>query len=59
MQVRECTTLAEFAECVQIQREVFALPEVELSPVRHIVVSKNAGGVALGHLTTGTSRVLP
>ena len=31
-----------------MQREVFDLPEVELSPVRHFVVTKNAGGFTLG-----------
>ena len=31
-----------------LQREVFALPEVELSPVRHFVVTRNAGGFTLG-----------
>jgi len=48
IEIRECTTIGEFTECVQIQREVFALPELELSPVRHLVVTKNAGGFSLG-----------
>ena len=48
IEIRECTTLDELAECVQLQREVFALPEVELSPVRHFVVTRNAGGFTLG-----------
>ncbi|HEV7700654.1 MAG TPA: GNAT family N-acetyltransferase [Pyrinomonadaceae bacterium] len=48
IKIRECTTLEELAECVQVQREVFALPECELSPVRHLVVTKNAGGFSLG-----------
>src|SRR5437016_14051612 len=48
IQIRECTTTEEFTECVQLQREVFALPESELSPVRHLVVTKNAGGFVLG-----------
>jgi predicted GNAT superfamily acetyltransferase len=48
LEIRECTTLDEMAECVQLQREVFKLPEGELSPVRHFVVTKNAGGFALG-----------
>jgi len=47
MEIRECVTLDELAECVQLQREVFALPEVELSPVRHLIVTKNAGGFSL------------
>ena len=48
IEIRECTALDELAECVQIQREVFALPEAELSPVRHFVVTKNAGGFVIG-----------
>ena len=36
------------ASCVALQRLVFALPEIEISPVRHFVVTKNAGGFALG-----------
>jgi predicted GNAT superfamily acetyltransferase len=48
IEIRECTTLEELAACVELQREVFALPEIEISPVRHFVVTKNAGGFALG-----------
>lgn len=48
IEIRECVTLDELAECVQLQRDVFALPEVELSPVRHLIVTKNAGGFTLG-----------
>lgn len=48
IEIRECSTLDELAECVELQREVFALPEVELSPVRHFVVTRNAGGFTLG-----------
>ena len=48
IEIRECETLDELAACVQLQRDVFALPEVELSPVRHLIVTKNAGGFTLG-----------
>lgn len=48
IEIRECTTLDEMAECVRLQGEVFQLPETELSPVRHFVVTKNAGGFVLG-----------
>ena len=41
------------ASCVDLQREVFALPEIELSPVRHFVVTKNAGGFILGAYSGG------
>ena len=46
--IRECDTISELAQCVALQREVFALPDLEISPVRHLVVTKNAGGFTLG-----------
>ncbi len=48
VEIHECTTLEELSACVDLQREVFALPEIELSPVRHLVVTRNAGGFILG-----------
>jgi len=48
IEVRECTTVNEFDACVRLQREVFGLPEVELSPRRHLIVSRSAGGWILG-----------
>ena len=53
IKIRECTTLEELASCVDLQREVFALPEIEISPVRHFVVTRNAGGFALGAFAQG------
>jgi predicted GNAT superfamily acetyltransferase len=46
--VRECTTIEEFDGCVQLQREAFGLPDLELSPRRHLIVSRQAGGWTLG-----------
>lgn len=51
--IRECQTLDELQACVSLQREVFALPEVEISPVRHFIVTKNAGGFTLGAYAGG------
>jgi predicted GNAT superfamily acetyltransferase len=48
IEIRECVTIDELSACVDLQREVFALPEIEISPVRHFVVTKNAGGFILG-----------
>lgn len=48
IEIRECETIEELAECVRLQREVFALPEIEISPVRHLIVTKHAGGFTLG-----------
>lgn len=46
--IRECRTFDELSSCVDLQREVFALPEIEISPVRHLIVTVNAGGFVLG-----------
>lgn len=48
IEIRECETIEELTECVALQREVFTLPDIELSPVRHLVVTKHAGGFTLG-----------
>lgn len=48
IEIRECTGVDELSRCVAIQREVFALPEIEISPVRHFVVTARAGGFTLG-----------
>jgi predicted GNAT superfamily acetyltransferase len=46
--VRECTTIAEFDRCIDLQREAFGLPDLEISPRRHLIVSRQAGGWTLG-----------
>ncbi|HZG53912.1 MAG TPA: GNAT family N-acetyltransferase [Pyrinomonadaceae bacterium] len=46
--IRECTTIEEFDNCVRLQREVFGMPDLELSPRRHLIVSRAAGGWILG-----------
>lgn len=46
--IRECASIEELDACVKLQREVFALPDLEISPRRHLVVTRSAGGFALG-----------
>ncbi|MFV0388587.1 MAG: GNAT family N-acetyltransferase [Pyrinomonadaceae bacterium] len=46
--IRECKTPEELSECVRLQKEVFKLPDIEISPARHLIVSRNAGGFTLG-----------
>ena len=46
--IRECTTSEEFDGCLSLQREAFGLPDLELSPRRHLIVSRQAGGWTLG-----------
>ncbi len=51
--VRECMTVEEFDECVRLQREAFGLPDLELSPRRHLIVARSAGGFTLGAFAGG------
>jgi predicted GNAT superfamily acetyltransferase len=46
--IRECTTIEQFDRCVALQREAFGLPDLEISPRRHLIVSRQAGGWTLG-----------
>ncbi|HEU4433877.1 MAG TPA: GNAT family N-acetyltransferase [Pyrinomonadaceae bacterium] len=46
--IRECTTIEEFDNCISLQREAFGLPDLEISPRRHFIVSRQAGGWTLG-----------
>jgi predicted GNAT superfamily acetyltransferase len=48
IQIHECTSIDEFDSCIRLQREVFGLPELEISPRRHLIVSRQAGGWTLG-----------
>jgi len=51
--IRECVSLVELDSCVRLQREVFGLPDLEVSPQRHLIVSRHAGGWTLGAFVTG------
>lgn len=48
IEIRECAALEQFGECVRLQKEVFKIPDMEISPVRHLVVTHSAGGFILG-----------
>jgi predicted GNAT superfamily acetyltransferase len=48
IEVRDVATIEEFDKCIELQREAFALPELEISPRRHLIVTRRAGGWTLG-----------
>lgn len=50
--IRECLTVEELDRCVKLQSDVFGLPDLEISPRRHLVVSRQAGGWTLGAFTS-------
>jgi len=46
--VREVNTIGEYDACIELQRAAFGLPDLEISPRRHLIVSRMAGGWTLG-----------
>jgi predicted GNAT superfamily acetyltransferase len=53
VEIRQVTTIEEYDACVRLQREVFGLPDLEISPRRHLIVTTQAGGWALGAFVEG------
>ena len=53
MEIRQVTSIEEYDACVRLQREVFGLPDLEISPRRHLIVSAQAGGWTLGAFVDG------
>ncbi len=51
--IREVTTIEEYDACIKLQRDVFGLPDLEISPRRHLIVSNRAGGWTLGAFVEG------
>ena len=53
IEIRQVTTIEEYDACVQLQRAVFGLPDLEISPRRHLIVSEQAGGWTLAAFIEG------
>jgi predicted GNAT superfamily acetyltransferase len=51
--IREVSSIEEYDACIRLQREVFGLPDLEISPRRHLIVSHRAGGWTLGAFVEG------
>lgn len=47
LEIREVSSMEEYDACINLQREVFGLPDLEISPRRHLIVSRQAGGWTL------------
>jgi predicted GNAT superfamily acetyltransferase len=54
LEIREVSSIEEYDGCIRLQRDVFGLPDLEISPRRHLIVSRMAGGWTLGAFVAGT-----
>ena len=46
--VRKCETIEEFQTCVQLQREIWGMADIDLIPARSYAVQTHIGGLVLG-----------
>src|SRR5437870_4270755 len=53
LEIREVSSIDEYDACVKLQRGVFGLPDLEISPRRHLIVSREAGGWTLAAFHEG------
>src|SRR5438552_7808294 len=53
IEIREVSTIDEYDACIRLQRAVFGLPDLEILPRRHLIVSRMAGGWTLGAFVEG------
>lgn len=53
LEIREVSTIEEYDACIDLQRQAFGLPDLEISPRRHLIVSRKAGGWTLGAFADG------
>lgn len=53
IEIREVLSIDEYDACIRLQRAVFGLPDLEISPRRHLIVSRQAGGWTLGAFNEG------
>src|SRR6476660_4693105 len=53
LEIREVSSMEEYDACIKLQREVFGLPDLEISPRRHLIVSRQAGGWTLAAFHEG------
>src|SRR5438477_12269518 len=53
VEIREVSSIEEYDACIRLQREAFGLPDLEISPRRHLIVSRMAGGWTLGAFIEG------
>src|SRR5438094_980536 len=46
--IRNCNTFEDYEQCIELQRKVWHLRDIDITPLRIYVISQNAGGFTLG-----------
>ena len=56
--IRPCSNLSEFSACLQMQREVWQFADLDITPLRSFVITKNSGGFTLGAFSVAEEKLL-
>lgn len=48
VEIRECTTLEDFGQCIEMQREVWQFSDLDITPFRSFIVTRKSGGFTYG-----------
>lgn len=46
--IRQCDTFADFTQCIDLQREVWNFADIDITPLRALIITLNSGGFTLG-----------
>lgn len=57
-QIRDCLSLDDFAACINLQREVWQFSDLDITPLRSFVITRNSGGFTLGAFAESDGRLL-
>ena len=56
--IRLCASLPEFSACLEMQREVWQFADLDITPLRSFVITKNSGGFTLGAFSSTDEKLL-
>lgn len=56
--IRDCESFADFAACINLQREVWQFSDLDITPLRSFVITRNNGGFTLGAFAEKNERLL-
>ena len=57
-QIRDCASFEDYSACVDMQREVWQFSDLDITPPRSLVITKNSGGFTLGAFADEDGKML-
>lgn len=57
-QIRDCVSLEDYTACLNMQRAVWQFSDLDVTPLRSFVITRNSGGFTLGAFAESDSKLL-